>query len=308
MDKAKLKDQILYLRSLSQEGEYWDFKKEWYTDKSDLLHDIICMANNCSGKDGLIIIGIDEETDYSFVDVSKDPNRKKTRDIVCFLRDKKFAGGIRPTVFVHAIKFGKYELDVIIIQNDKNTPYYLTENYQGVFLNNIYTRIGDTNTPKNKSADINVIEKLWRKHFGIDLSANEKVKHFLTKPEEWVDSKGGYLYHKFYPEFTIRKDYDQNSRNAYEFFMFGYKEVWPSLYRINIYCHQTLIEYMNGYYLDGGRYFTSSPKISGFSLDEKEFDWDVSYRYYVKGSIEHIVHEFYITDDMDEKLTARKNF
>ena len=39
-------DQILRLISLKQEGAYWDFKKEWHSQKSDLLHDIMCFANN----------------------------------------------------------------------------------------------------------------------------------------------------------------------------------------------------------------------------------------------------------------------
>lgn len=43
-------------------------QKERHKSKPDLLHDIICMANNPSNHDGLIIIGVDEETDYSICD------------------------------------------------------------------------------------------------------------------------------------------------------------------------------------------------------------------------------------------------
>ncbi|MFC9712089.1 MULTISPECIES: hypothetical protein [Paenibacillus] len=87
-------------------------------------------------------------------------NRKKTQDLVSFLSDKKFAGGIRPTVTVQSIELSKTIIDVIVVRNDHNTPYYLTEQYQGVFANNIYVRIMDTNTPKNSSADINIIGSL----------------------------------------------------------------------------------------------------------------------------------------------------
>ena len=62
------------------------------------------MANNLSNHDGLIIIGVDEETDYSICDITSDPHRRKTQDIVVFLREKKFAGGIRPTVYVDVYK------------------------------------------------------------------------------------------------------------------------------------------------------------------------------------------------------------
>lgn len=157
MNMFSFDSEIRRLISLRQEGEYWDFKKEWYQNKSDFLHDIICMANNLSNHDGLIIIGVDEETDYSICDVTNDTNRRRTQDIVAFLREKKFAGGIRPTVYVQPLFLRKNEIDVIIIKNDRNTPYYLTEQYQGVFANNIYARIMDTNTPKNSSADINIV-------------------------------------------------------------------------------------------------------------------------------------------------------
>ena len=99
MDIFSLDAEIKKLILLRQEGEYWDFKKEWHINKADLLHDIICMANNPSLHDGFIVIGINEETDFSVCDVVNDPNRRKIQDIVTLLRDKKFAGGIRPRHF-----------------------------------------------------------------------------------------------------------------------------------------------------------------------------------------------------------------
>ena len=50
---------IKELISLKQEGEYWDFKREWHKKNSDLLHDIICFANNLVNRDCFIIIGVD---------------------------------------------------------------------------------------------------------------------------------------------------------------------------------------------------------------------------------------------------------
>lgn len=70
MDMISFKEEVLRLIAFQQEGEHWDFKKEWHKNKSDLLHDIICMANNLSNHDGLIIIGVNEETDYATCDCS----------------------------------------------------------------------------------------------------------------------------------------------------------------------------------------------------------------------------------------------
>ena len=58
----ELYTEIRELINLKQEGSYWDFKREWYKNNknADLLHDIICMANNLSNRDGYIIIGVKE--------------------------------------------------------------------------------------------------------------------------------------------------------------------------------------------------------------------------------------------------------
>lgn len=107
-DMISFKEEVLRLIAFRQEGEHWDFKKEWHKNKSDLLHDIICMANNLSNHDGLIIIGVNEETDYSICDVTNDPNRRKTQDIVTFLRDKKFADGKRDSELMQLLWIAPY--------------------------------------------------------------------------------------------------------------------------------------------------------------------------------------------------------
>ncbi len=309
MNIQDLTEQVDNLISLKQEGDHWDFKREWYSNKADLLHDIICMANNLSSQDGLIIIGVDEERDYKTQDIADDSNRKKTQDLVSFLRDKKFAGGIRPTVTVQSIQLSQKTIDVIIVRNDRNTPYYLTEQYQGVFANNIYARIMDTNTPKNSSSDINIIETLWKKRFGIDATALERVILYLQRAADWIDSADeSRRYYKYAPEFVIEQISAADDRDGYEFYLFGQYDSRPHWYDINVYCHQTLLDSLGGAALDGGRYFTATPKTAGLSLDENRMNWDISYKYFIKESIENIVYKFYITDDMDEELTSRRRF
>ena len=105
MDIFSLDAEIKKLILLRQEGEYWDFKKEWHINKADLLHDIICMANNPSPHDEFIVIGINEETHFSVYDVVNDPNRRKTQDMVTFLRDKN-----SPAVFGQRYMFSLFPL------------------------------------------------------------------------------------------------------------------------------------------------------------------------------------------------------
>lgn len=302
------KNTILKLIALHQEGTHWDFKKEWYSNKADLLHDIICMSNNLSNQDGYIIVGVDEGNNYSINDVSSDVNRRKTQDLVNFLRDKKFAGGIRPTVYVESILVNQKNIDVIVVENNRNTPYYLTESYQGVFANNIYTRIMDTNTPKTASADIDVVEKLWKKRFGIDATTLERALLYLKHPSDWVESEDGKSFYKNAPEFTIEYVSAEDVRDGYEFYLFNQCDSRPHWYDIKIYYHQTLLHTLGGVALDGGRCFTSTPQWGGLSLSPKSSFWDVSYKYFIKGSIEYIVHEFYINDNRSDERIARERF
>ena len=134
-----LRDKIMELIELKQEGGYWDFKRQWHESKGDLLHDIICMANNLEDNDAYIIIGVDEENNCKIKNVLDDPHRKNTQMLVDFLKDKKFAGDIRPVVKVENLQFYSATIDVVVIKNSPNTPFYLKERFQDLSPNYIYT-------------------------------------------------------------------------------------------------------------------------------------------------------------------------
>ncbi|MGJ0909204.1 AlbA family DNA-binding domain-containing protein [Clostridium botulinum] len=304
--------QIKDLIGLKQEGAYWDFKREWYSQekKADLLHDIICMANNLENKDAYIIIGIDEENNYKVKSVADDGNRKNTQMLVDFLRNKKFAGGIRPTVFVKTVVLVEGEVDVIVIKNNYNTPFYLTEKYQGVFANNIYARVMDTNTPKEKSADIHNVEYLWKKRFRLISTPLERIKYYLEKPDEWLDSPTDWetskKYYKYSPEFTIEYTLEDDG-DAYQYYLFNQTDIRPHWRKIRIFYHQTLLETLEGICLDGGRYFTPTPLTDGVSLREFH-NWDIEFKYFIKHTLPYVVHQFYYEPDGDDETISHNKF
>ena len=303
---------IKKLISLKQEGNYWDFKREWYSrdKKADLLHDIICMANNLVNRDAYIIIGVDEENDYSFSSVKSDPNRKNTQKLVDFLREKHFADGVRPIVSVKNISFGENEIDVIVIHNSNTTPFYLTDHYQSVRAYNIYTRVMDSNTPKNKSADLSQIETLWKKRFGLLSPPLERMMLYLKRSDLWDYSPDDCCtekkYYRFSPEFTIENNIDE-SKSGYQYYLFNQTDIHPRWYDINLYYHQTMLASLEGLSLDGGRYFTPSPRTDGVSLTQYHH-WDISFKYFIKDSVEYIVHEFYYHPDGDDETIAHDRF
>lgn len=305
-------EEIYELISYKQEGAYWDFKKEWYAEGklADLLHDIICLANNMENRDAYIIIGIDEENDYKVNDLTNANDRKSTQMIVDFLREKKFAGGIRPQVMIESLQMEEGIIDIILIKNGHYTPYFLEEKYRDVNANNIYTRVADSNTPKNKSAEISHIEYLWKKRFGLLSTPLEQVFYYLLKKEDWLDvpddSSMVRRYYKYSPEYII--EYCKcDDRDGYEYYLFSQTDSRPHWYNIYIKYHQTTLFSTIGVGLDGNRYFTNVP-CTDFLFDGWRHGEDVSARYYIKDSKEMILHNFFYDDDSHEAEHARERF
>lgn len=303
--ESELSKEIRQLISLRQEGGYWDFKRQWHKKKGDLLHDIVCMANNLQDRAAYIVIGIDENQDYAIVDVEGDPNRKSTQNIVDFLKDKKFAGGIRPFVHVEVIRLNSRMVDVIVIENSHNTPFYLTENYEDVRANYIYTRIIDTNTPKDRSADIDKVEYLWRKRFHIDESPIDKFYYYLGDPGAWREISNanmGYFY-KRVPEYTIFREQDE-SRDGYEYYLFAQVDTRPHWYIITLKYHQTAIAQFLGIALDGGRSFVVAPRRA-YELHDLGIP---CVGYYVKGTLEYRLMCFYYHWETPEEYSLQRHF
>lgn len=76
MTETNFENKIISLINSKIEGPYWDFKRSWHTKDVDLLHDIICMANNLVSQDGYIIIRIDESNDFAPYSCENDKHKK----------------------------------------------------------------------------------------------------------------------------------------------------------------------------------------------------------------------------------------
>lgn len=174
-------EEVQSLISLGTEGEYWDFKEKWHDNKASLLHDIICMANNQVGRDAYLIIGVSDSKSPDGVKIKgvSEDNRKDQQHLIDFLRAKKFAGSMRPSVYLQTIELpddnGIYrEIDILIIKDSKKTPFFLLDNFRDkdkeIRAGYIYTRIGDTNTAIDSMADLDSrapspgYRRSWHRH------------------------------------------------------------------------------------------------------------------------------------------------
>jgi hypothetical protein len=295
--------EIMTLITSKREGDYWDFKEKYHTNKADLLHDIICMANNRAEKDGYIIFGISD--DYEIKGIENDENRKSQQNIIDFLKGKKFGGGIRPTIELVTVSMEGKQIDVLIVKDSTDTPYFLSEDYidgkRRVKANYIYTRIGDTNTDIDKSADINHIEYLWRKRFLLNRPPLVQIKQKLRIKNEWK-REGDVYYNIFNPEFTVCLEYDDEIGNP-EFYSYLMTNQSTSYGILKIKCFGTKLYSRQFVILDGGRYITVVPEW-GFIGDAHSMHDTYSYKYFVKGSLDFILHEFLLSEN-HEAIWAR---
>lgn len=212
------KNMVLSFINKASEGEYWDFKQEWYKNNADLLKDIVCMANNTTVdmKDGYIIFGIEDKT-YNIIGVSNDSNRKNTENIIGFLSSQIWSGEEVPDINVTTVEINSKEIDILTIKNSDKTPYYLLKDYSKcnsdkkekvvVKAGVIYSRIGDRNTSSAECATKGATEFLWKKRFGLVGNDKFKVIKRLENVENWYSvDEFNTLYNYSYNDIKIKID------------------------------------------------------------------------------------------------------
>lgn len=162
LEISPMNQDIVDLINSGKESDYYDFKQQWKTDNSgDLVHDILCLANNLRNCDSYLIVGVADDCEVVGVN-----EWKKSNEIFDYLREVEFAYR-RPEVELLRVYYKYFKIDVLSIKGTRDVPYYLNKQYRQVGTQ-IYTRVGDTNTPKNKSASYHDVEKLWQMHFGVN--------------------------------------------------------------------------------------------------------------------------------------------
>jgi len=299
-----LVEEVSRLRRTFKEGVYWDFKQQHHDSKTDLLHDILCLANAEHDGDRYLIFGVEDES-MDFHDLSADLNRKTQADIIDFLRanQSKFSEGHYPDIRLEQITIEGHEIDVLVVANSSRKPFYLVERIDGVNPHHVYTRVGDTNTPKNESASPHQIEQMWRTRFGLDQSPLMRVKKFLADFDDWQfdtqDSGEGIWWHKIFPEFTIHvEDCALDHTQEWTQGEIVKDRNFSSLY--SIYYHQTRLAQIHWVSFDDRKKNMVAPKWESCSTGRLYF--------YEKGSLElamQIFHAQHNGVDHSQRLNGR---
>lgn len=310
MNNSNLLDEIKELILSKREDDYWDFKEKHHENKANLLHDVICMANNRVDRDAYIIFGISDDT-FDILGVENDENRRNQQNIIDQLKSKKFISGIRPRVDMRTLKISEHEIDVLIIKNSNNTPYYLIEDFKEkarvVRAHHIYTRVGDTNTDIDKSADINNIEYLWKKRFFLIKPPFEQALKKLENKHEW-QLHDDTFFNIYSPEFTIKLENETEKRLIPEFYSYAMTNESTIYEILNINYYGTKLYSRQCVVLDGGRYTTPTPEWEFFSFDKYRMKPDYAFKYFIKDDPSYKLNEFLHDEEDGEEREARRRF
>lgn len=296
----QLDEIIMELFNLGVEGEYWDFKEKPYffegqsdkdknKKKGDLLHDIICMANNLNNSDAYIIMGIQDKP-VRITGVKQFANKWTQESYQDFLQNLTWAGDMIPIVEFRTIHNG--ELDVLIIKKSNRVPFYITKKCNKVRENQIYVRKGSKNTAIDSQAEIGDIEKLFEFRFGLTPYPKERVINYISDHGHWIEMKEDYetrsWYYEKFPEYTIELSWDPDNETLaspdYAYVQMNCKSSWQIL-RVK-YHQTTLIEY-TAHYVDETRGIVISPKDGYIKLsNDNTMPMIKHFYYYLEDSIE----------------------
>lgn len=283
------------------EGEYWDFKEKPYfyegqsekdknKKKGDLLHDVICMANNMSNHDAYIIMGISDHP-VKITGVKQFTKKWTQESYQDFLQKLSWAGDCVPSVELRSINNGN--LEVLVVRKSNKVPFYLTQRYNKVKENQIYVRKGAKNTAIDSQASIDDIEKLFKFRLGIIPFPKERVITYIDDTENWVKMKSSYesisWYYDPFPEFTIDLIDDlQNDELRTPVYALIHPNARSSWQILRLKYHQTILLEFTSHYIDEYRGFSVQPKYNflKFSNGFEDIELNSTYYYYLHDSIE----------------------
>ena len=296
------------------EGEYWDFKEKPYfyegqskeeknKKKNDLLHDIICMANNLSNRDAYIIMGVQDKP-IKITGVKQFSNKWTQEKYQDFLQNLTWAGDMIPTVEFRTINNGN--LDVLIIKKSNRVPFYVTKKYSKVRENRIYVRKGSKNTAIDSQAEIGDIEKLFEFRFGLTPFPKERVINYITDHDHWIEMKGNYetrsWYYEKFPEYTMELvDDPQNDELRAPVYALIHPNVRTTWEILRIKYHQTILLEFSSHYIDEYRGLSVQPRYNFLKLFEgvNNINLKTNFYYYLADSVE--INLMYLLEELHEQ-------
>lgn len=273
------------------ENDFLDYKRQYPSVNSDLVHDILCLSNSLADSDRYLIFGVDDnKTIYG---IGSDTNRRKLADIITVLRSARL--NRIPKLSLLTFTKEDHEIDVLIVKDVSEKPYFLTEDYtQGgrpLRAGVVYSRISDSNTPVNGTSPDHAIEKMYYERFGLKLSPKARLLKYLKESHKWhygYNELGNlYFYHEDFPEFTIMEKDKDHSDSYVEPWSIDFSDKNSTKDEYFIKYHGTILDSLILIWLDGARNKRIQPRHKIINQNGNYYH----YYYYVKDSLDHLANE-----------------
>lgn len=281
------------------EDEYHDFKDQWYKqyDKAELIKDIFSFVNTNHHKDCYLVIGVDDN--HEVTGVEDDPNRLNTQKLTDYLHSLPIANSHTPKVIVQSIEVSDHTIDIIVIKDTNDVPVYLDENKQPkqskcIHAGQIFARENDTNTPIDESASDYLVERLWKKRFGLDLPIQQQYISKLKDVNNWEyfeTDKIGFLY-TVDPDYCMFLEEDDENRYRVESYALGQFRArmdWQKL--VLKYRNRTISEFFV-VFLDGARFMTLTPNLGSINPLSDNL---LTFQYFVADTLEYTVERLFLS-------------
>ena len=189
------------------------------------------------------------------------------------LSNAGFAGGVYPDIYLQQVALEGHRLDVLVIKDRPEKPYYLQKKYDkdGVRLNpgTIYARVRDSNTPSDQVASSHDIDRMWRQRFDLDQTPLQRVRKYLRDRNGWTETSEDVWYYSQFPEFTISPT-EEDARPVQAGENWVRAAINPSAFvrPFRICFHQTVLSQIVCIYYDEMRARTPAPQPTGVDISE----------------------------------------
>lgn len=289
--------EIERLRRLIEQGcenEYLDFKKQFHENKAELLHDILCLANNTQFQDAYLVFGIDDSG--QIVGVENHKNRLNSANIHDFLNSNrsKFFNYEEPSIEVFTLQYSGHEIDVLKIKSTFHMPSFLIECYSDgkvrVRSGHVYSRTGDRNTPIDQFASPSVVETLWKKRFFLLEKHYDRFYIYLNDLSNWKMERRHKdqivrYYYEPEPTFIVETTIDFEDREFLPYYQ-SYPNSLTSIYRGSYNCiaNQVVIESGDLYFINDAKSVFPETEYYTFQYSPSS-NLVLSMDYYLKDSI-----------------------
>ena len=289
-------DRLEELIEHGYENDCLDFKEQFHENKAELLHDILCLANNTQFQNAYILFGIDDKRVTTGVENHE--RRINSANIHDFLNNNrsKFFNNALPKVDVSTLYHSGHEIDVLEIKSTLNVPYFLIEQYQDdkkiVHSGHIYSRSGDRNTPINQCSSSDQTIKLWEKRFGRLENHFNKFLIYLDDLSNWKEEQlQNENFVRFYyepePMLIVERTIDFEDADSLPYYQaqpYGLTSIYRGSYKCITY--PVTVDSGDIYYIDGTNSVFSNTLYSVFQFTPSN-NLLLSMDYYLENSIEY---------------------